>query len=204
MSSMTSDCRTSKSSDTPWRPLDLLRILTDRAAEGTCCTEVPTSSRPRDHLRSASFMLLGELVRHGPTIVDRLVRSRTNGSRQRHEERNHAMESTYSTPLPVVAPPTGGCGCCTPAPPVQSIPVTPAQEDTMPITASYPAVGLTCGHCVGAVTEEILALPGVREVSVDLVAGGTSTLTVTSDSPVPDDALAAALDEAGDYRLVSN
>jgi copper chaperone len=71
------------------------------------------------------------------------------------------------------------------------------------VTVSYPAVGLTCGHCVGAVTEEIFALPGVTGVSVDLVAGGTSTLTVTSASPVPSEVLAAALDEAGDYRLVT-
>ena len=72
----------------------------------------------------------------------------------------------------------------------------------MTVTTRYDVLGLTCGHCVGAVTEEIQALPGVRDVEVDLVTGGTSTVTVTSDAPVPDAALAAALDEAGDYHLL--
>lgn len=74
----------------------------------------------------------------------------------------------------------------------------------MAVTTRYDVLGLTCGHCVGAVTEEILALPGVSGVDVDLVTGGTSTVTVTSNEPVLDAALAAALDEAGDYRLLSD
>lgn len=73
----------------------------------------------------------------------------------------------------------------------------------MTVTASYSALGLTCGHCVGAVTEALLALPGVRDVTVDLAAGGSSILDVTSDSPVPNDVFAAALGDAGDYRLGS-
>ncbi|WP_432541008.1 heavy-metal-associated domain-containing protein [Kineococcus sp. SYSU DK002] len=57
--------------------------------------------------------------------------------------------------------------------------------------------GMTCGHCVAAVTEEVSALPGVESVHVDLVAGGTSTLTITSASPLDRSAVAAAVDEAG-------
>jgi copper chaperone len=60
--------------------------------------------------------------------------------------------------------------------------------------------GMTCGHCVASVTEEIEAIAGVREVHVDLVTGGTSTVTVTSDQPLADDAVQAAVAEAG-YRL---
>ncbi|WP_432512589.1 heavy-metal-associated domain-containing protein [Kineococcus sp. SYSU DK001] len=60
--------------------------------------------------------------------------------------------------------------------------------------------GMTCGHCVAAVTEEVSALPGVESVRVDLVAGGTSTLTITSASPLDRAAVAAAVDEAG-YEL---
>jgi copper chaperone CopZ len=60
---------------------------------------------------------------------------------------------------------------------------------------------MTCQHCVHAVSEEIGALDGVTAVTVDLDAGGTSAVHVTSEQPVADEALAAALDEAGDYRL---
>jgi copper chaperone CopZ len=51
------------------------------------------------------------------------------------------------------------------------------------------------------VTSELKAIPGVTEVSVDLVAGGTSTLTVDSEQPVQTAAVQAALEEAGDYQL---
>jgi copper chaperone len=64
-------------------------------------------------------------------------------------------------------------------------------------TATYTVTGMTCAHCVSAVTEEVGAVPGVTEVQVDLETG---SLTVTSDTPVDDDAVAAAVDEAG-YAL---
>ena len=57
--------------------------------------------------------------------------------------------------------------------------------------------GMTCSHCVRSVTEELTAIPGVTDVAVDLVNGGTSTVTITADAPVADDAIAAAIDEAG-------
>jgi copper chaperone len=66
---------------------------------------------------------------------------------------------------------------------------------------TYSVTGMTCEHCVNAVREEIGNLDGVREVAVDLDAGGTSSVRVTSDTPVADEQVAAALDEAGDYRL---
>jgi copper chaperone len=61
-------------------------------------------------------------------------------------------------------------------------------------TASYTVVGMTCGHCVSAVTEEVSGLPGVTDVAVDLASGG---LTVTSEAPVDDHAVRAAVEEAG-------
>ena len=64
-------------------------------------------------------------------------------------------------------------------------------------TATYTVTGMTCAHCVSAVTEEVGAVPGVTEVVVDLETG---SLTVSSDTPVDDDAVAAAVDEAG-YAL---
>jgi copper chaperone CopZ len=66
---------------------------------------------------------------------------------------------------------------------------------------TFAVTGLTCDHCVHAVTTEVAALPGVRTVAVDLQAGGTSTLHVTAESPVEESRVAEALDEAGDYRL---
>ncbi|HSJ19446.1 MAG TPA: heavy-metal-associated domain-containing protein [Nocardioidaceae bacterium] len=68
-------------------------------------------------------------------------------------------------------------------------------------TQTYSVTGMTCGHCAGAVTDEIKALDGVSEVQVDLVAGGTSTVTVTSAAPLDEAAVAEALAEAGDYEL---
>ncbi len=73
----------------------------------------------------------------------------------------------------------------------------------MPITQRFGATGLTCGHCVHAVTDELTALDGVNEVEIHLVAGGTSAVTITGDREVGEDELAAALDEAGDYHLAS-
>jgi copper chaperone len=64
-------------------------------------------------------------------------------------------------------------------------------------TATYTVTGMTCAHCVAAVTEEVGAVPGVTGVQVDLATGA---LTVTSEAPVDDDAVAAAVDEAG-YAL---
>ena len=68
---------------------------------------------------------------------------------------------------------------------------------------TFPVTGLTCGHCVSAVTTEVGALPGVQDVQVDLVADGTSTLSVTSKDALNDADVAAALDEAGEYRLAT-
>ena len=70
------------------------------------------------------------------------------------------------------------------------------------VTATtYAVTGMTCEHCVRAVTEELTRLGGVTGVTVELVPGGQSAVTVTSEAPLPADAVSAALDEAGDYRL---
>jgi copper chaperone len=68
-------------------------------------------------------------------------------------------------------------------------------------TTIYDVTGLTCEHCVRAVTGELGGLPGVREVQVELVAGGSSRVTVVSGEPLPGPAVTAALDEAGGYLL---
>ncbi len=60
--------------------------------------------------------------------------------------------------------------------------------------------GMTCEHCVRSVTEELSEVPGVTDVTVDLVAGGTSRVQVDSTGPVDPAALADAVAEAG-YTL---
>jgi len=68
------------------------------------------------------------------------------------------------------------------------------------IITPYVVSGMTCGHCVSAVTEEIGKLDGLIGVEVDLFAGGQSRLTVTSTAELAADAVAAAVEEAG-YEL---
>jgi copper chaperone CopZ len=68
-------------------------------------------------------------------------------------------------------------------------------------TMTYAVTGMTCEHCVHAVTEELSVLAGVSAVEVDLMPGGQSRVTVTSDAGLAEQEVAAALDEAGDYRL---
>ena len=68
-------------------------------------------------------------------------------------------------------------------------------------STTYQVTGMTCAHCVRAVTGELRDLPGVSEVQVALVPGGESAVTVTSEAPLAAEAVAAALDEAGAYRL---
>ena len=64
-------------------------------------------------------------------------------------------------------------------------------------TATYTVTGMTCGHCVASVTEEVSALPGVDDVQVDLPTG---QLTVQGTATRED--VARAVDEAG-YQLSS-
>ena len=71
----------------------------------------------------------------------------------------------------------------------------------MSTALTYGVAGMTCGHCVRAVTDELTALPGVRDVGVDLVVGGISTVRVVSDAPLADSAVRDAVSEAG-YTLV--
>ncbi|MGD9704092.1 MAG: heavy-metal-associated domain-containing protein [Acidimicrobiia bacterium] len=61
-------------------------------------------------------------------------------------------------------------------------------------TTTFAVTGMTCAHCVAAVTEEVSKLDGVIDVSVDL---GTGAVTVESNGPVDRAELAAAIDEAG-------
>jgi copper chaperone len=70
----------------------------------------------------------------------------------------------------------------------------------MSTTTTLPVVGMTCGHCIQAVTSELTALGGVQDIAVELVPDGTSVVTVTSAAPLDNAEVKAALDEAG-YEL---
>jgi len=64
-------------------------------------------------------------------------------------------------------------------------------------TSTWTVTGMTCGHCVASVTEELLEVDGIETVEVDL---STGAVTVTSAGPVDRAEVAAAVDEAG-YAL---
>ena len=72
----------------------------------------------------------------------------------------------------------------------------------MSSTATYGVLGMTCGHCVQAVSGELHELPGVLNVEVELVEGGTSVVRVVSDEALDLETVRAAVDEAG-YELAA-
>ena len=65
--------------------------------------------------------------------------------------------------------------------------------------STYTVSGMTCEHCVASVTEEISGIDGVRTVAVDLPTGA---VTVTSETPLDEARVRAAVEEAG-YRLAA-
>ncbi|WP_144804879.1 heavy-metal-associated domain-containing protein [Curtobacterium sp. BH-2-1-1] len=69
-------------------------------------------------------------------------------------------------------------------------------------TETLAVTGMTCEHCVTSVTEEVSELEGVTDVAVELVPGGSSAVTVTSDRPLDPAAVRAAVAEAG-YEVVA-
>jgi copper chaperone CopZ len=71
-------------------------------------------------------------------------------------------------------------------------------------TTTYPVTGMSCEHCVNAVTSELVSLGGVSAVMVDLVPSGVSRVTVTSAKPLTENAISVALDEAGGYQIAAD
>lgn len=67
-------------------------------------------------------------------------------------------------------------------------------------TTEYKVKGMTCGHCAAAVTEEVGAVEGVTDVTVDLASG---VVTIASAAPLDDQAVRDAVDEAG-YEVVDS
>ena len=73
-------------------------------------------------------------------------------------------------------------------------------ESNAATTTTFVVTGMTCGHCVAAVTEEVSKLESVSSVEVDLPTGA---VTVTSNGAVDPADFAAAVDEAG-YEVASS
>ncbi|MCU1560494.1 heavy-metal-associated domain-containing protein [Mycetocola sp.] len=100
----------------------------------------------------------------------------------------------------------GGCACsqAAHAPTVRSESVTGAPAASVsagPVTSVLGITGMTCGHCIASVMNELETIQGVESVDVLLNNGGVSRVTVTSASVLDPDAVSAAVDEAG-YELV--
>lgn len=74
-------------------------------------------------------------------------------------------------------------------------------EHRMEHTTVIDIAGMTCQHCVKAVTSEVAKIDGVLDVRVTLDAGAISHVSIASEAPLDPEALRAAIDEAG-YDLV--
>ncbi|MGW2056663.1 heavy-metal-associated domain-containing protein [Streptomyces sp. NPDC001840] len=70
-------------------------------------------------------------------------------------------------------------------------------DRTAEVTTVYQVTGMTCGHCEGAVSSEISGIAGVASVAASATTG---QVTVVSRTPLDEDAVRAAVDEAG-YEL---
>lgn len=91
------------------------------------------------------------------------------------------------------------CACCAPGHAEQ----TETKVGASTTSADFLVAGMTCGHCVASVTEELSSLDGVEEVNVALNAGGTSKVTVASASPIDIQKVRNAVAEAG-YDLIES
>jgi copper chaperone CopZ len=91
------------------------------------------------------------------------------------------------------------CSCCAPGEGSESASVDRATDAS---STEYLVDGMTCSHCVASVTEELTEVDGVERVAVELRAGAASVVTVTSTRPIDDEAVRAAVEEAG-YSLAA-
>lgn len=104
-----------------------------------------------------------------------------------------------SSPLTLTEKEPAGCACCAP----QDTAAPAQQPSPVEASADFGVTGLTCGSCASRVSGAVAALEGVRDVRIDLVPGGTSTLSVISAEPVNSSAITTAVEEAGYHLLTS-
>ncbi|MGO3146630.1 MAG: heavy-metal-associated domain-containing protein [Leucobacter sp.] len=96
-----------------------------------------------------------------------------------------------------------GCGCSGNANDTLTIENAPTEANMNQNDITLQINGMTCGHCVSSVTEELSEVAGVSNVTIDLNVGGASVATVTTTAPVEASALEAAVAEAG-YTLATS
>lgn len=99
---------------------------------------------------------------------------------------------------------TDGCACCSPTHQIDTDGVRLTETDAIAgtVSAEYSVDGMTCSHCVSSVTEELTAIPGVLDVSVELNRGVASHVRIISRKPVETRLVQEAVEDAG-YRLAS-
>ncbi|KAA0973199.1 heavy-metal-associated domain-containing protein [Paeniglutamicibacter gangotriensis] len=95
---------------------------------------------------------------------------------------------------------SSGCACCSAQ--EQATPGTVPRTGDAPVASEFLVAGMTCGHCVSSVSTELGKLDGVDEVTVALVPGGASKVSVHGTRPIPDETAGAAIRNAG-YELVA-
>ncbi|HSO90412.1 MAG TPA: heavy-metal-associated domain-containing protein [Arthrobacter sp.] len=99
------------------------------------------------------------------------------------------------TQLPLASTAAHGCSCCAPAAETQVAVPAAGTSAAQASGAQYALEGLTCGHCVQTVEKAVSRVSGVQSAAVDLVAGGTSRLSVTGTAD--QEALAEAVRSSG-------
>lgn len=107
--------------------------------------------------------------------------------------------TTDNNELPVVQA-ESSCACCSSEGATEPA-AGGVDQDVVQVT--YAVTGMTCGHCATAVTSELQDVEGVSAVQVDLVAGGVSSVRVSSKEALSQEQVSAALAEAGEYELTS-
>ncbi|GAB3267472.1 hypothetical protein GCM10027449_00020 [Sinomonas notoginsengisoli] len=97
----------------------------------------------------------------------------------------------------------GSSGCCASKSTLHIENTNPGSSTMTHFTTTVHVDGMTCGHCVASVTEEIESIDGVDGVTIDLNAGGISEVTVNSDRKLKHESISEAVAEAG-YVMVDN
>lgn len=108
------------------------------------------------------------------------------------------MNSARINDLGLAAETGSGCSCCATA---ESAPQTEVSADS--VSMDVLVEGMTCGHCVASVTEEISAIEGVEGIDVELNVGGASKVSIASSTPIDTDRIRAAVEGAG-YALTGD
>lgn len=90
-----------------------------------------------------------------------------------------------------------GCSCCATSAPLARAEASPGSQQ-----AEILVQGMTCAHCVASVTEELSAIDDVQNVTIELIPGGASTVTISSSTRLDADRARAAVEKAG-YSLAS-